>query len=338
MSAGKFETVLPDEPVFWDVEQRPSRQSETEAILPVEHVRVLVCDPIPSVAVERMREGGLLVDEWIGLSPAMLEELIGDYDAVVVRSATRLGAQQLAAAQRLRLIVRAGVGTDNIDLAAAASQGIAVLNTPKASTGSVAELALGMLLALARRIPQADAAVKSGGWPKKEFSDGIELAGKTLGIIGVGRIGGALGRCAAALGMVVVGADKAAEPVGRFEGLALLSLEALLACADFVSIHTPPSKAGRAVIGKKEIARMKDGVLLVNCARGGLVDEEALLTALDSGKVRGAALDVFAGEPPSDLRLARHPHVICTPHLGASTREAQARIGVEIAQLMLEQL
>ncbi|SMF09697.1 NAD(P)-dependent oxidoreductase [Pseudogulbenkiania subflava] len=338
MSAGKFETLLQDEPVFWDVEQRPSRQSEREAVLPVDRARVLVCDPIPAVAIERMRAGGLGVDEKDGLSPEALETLIGGYDAVVVRSATRLGARQIAAARRLRVIVRAGVGTDNIDLAAAASRDIAVLNTPKASTGSVAELALGLFLALARRIPQADAAVKSGRWPKKAFSDGIELAGKTLGIIGVGRIGGTLGRCASALGMAVVGADKAAEPVGRFEGLELLSLEELLARADLVSLHTPPSEEGRAVIGWEEFARMKEGVLLVNCARGGLVDEEALLAALESGKVRGAALDVFAGEPPRDLRLARHPHVICTPHLGASTREAQARIGVEIAQILLEQL
>ncbi|MBI3144073.1 MAG: hydroxyacid dehydrogenase [Pseudogulbenkiania sp.] len=334
----KYETLRQDEQVLSDFIEEQGRRSETDTVSRVDSARVLVCDPIPAVAVERMRAGGLRVDEWGGLSPQMLEDLIGDYDAVVVRSATRLGERPLAAARRLRLIVRAGVGTDNIDLAAAASRDIAVLNTPKASTGSVAELALGMLLALARRIPQADAAVKSGQWPKKEFSDGIELAGKTLGIIGVGRIGGTLGRCASALGMAVVGADKAREPAGWFEGLELLSFEELLPRADFISIHTPSSEEGRAVIGREEIVRMKDGVFLLNCARGGLVDEEALLAALESGKVCGAALDVFAGEPPCDLRLARHPRVVCTPHLGASTQGAQARIGLEIAQLLLERL
>ena len=300
--------------------------------------RVLVCEPIAAEALERMRAGGLQVDERVSLSPEALGALIGDYDAVVVRSATRLGEPQIAAARRLRVIVRGGVGTDNIDLAAAASREIAVLNTPGASSTAVAELSLGLLLALARRIPQADTALKSGKWSKKEFSDGIELEGKTLGLIGVGRIGGALGRRAAALGMRVVGTDRAPEPAGRFEGLEMLRLEELLPRADFVSVHIPPSEEGRAAIGEEEIARMKDGVLLVNCARGGVVDEDALLDALDSGKVRGAALDVFAEEPPTDPRLASHPRVVCTPHLGASTREAQARIGMEVAQILLERL
>ncbi len=302
------------------------------------HGRVLICDPISPEAVERMGAGGLQVEEKTGLSPEELEAVIGDYDAVVVRSATKLGARQLAAARRLRLIVRGGVGTDNIDVAAATAREIAVVNTPQASTVSVAELALALLFALARRIPQADAALKAGEWPKKELSDGIELEGKTLGIIGVGRIGGALGRRASALGMVVVGADKEHEPAGRFEGLEILPLEDLLLRADFISVHVPLSEEGRAQIGSEEISRMKDGVLLVNCARGGVVDEAALLEALESGKVRGAALDVFAEEPPRDLRLVRHPRVICTPHMGASTREAQARIGMEIAQILLERL
>lgn len=338
MSANEYTTVLQDQqmpmPPMVDRRSHPG----TDSILRLEQPRVLVCDPIPAVAAERMRAGGLQVDERPGLSPEAFEALIGDYDAVVVRSATRLGARQIAAARRLRVIVRAGVGTDNIDLAAAAAREIAVLNTPQASTVSVAELALGDLLALARRIPQADAALKSGRWHKREFSDGIELAGKTLGIIGMGRIGRALGRRAAALGMLVAGTDRALEPAGHFEGFTLLSLEELLPRADFVSIHVPPSEDGRAVIGRDEIARMKDGVLLVNCSRGGVVDEDALLDALESGKIRGAALDVFAEEPPRDLRLARHPHVVCTPHLGASTQEAQARIGMEIAQILLEQL
>lgn len=339
MSAKDYTTELQNEqvPIYPLMDWHGT--SETDTALQLDQASVLICDPIPAVAAELMRAGGLKVDERSCLSPEQLEALIGDYDAVVVRSATRLGAQQIAAARRLRLIVRAGVGTDNIDLTAAAAREIEVLNTPEAPTASVAELALGHLLALARRIPQADAALKSGRWSKKEFADGIELEGKTLGIIGVGRIGGTLGRCAAALGMVVVGTDKdLIEPSGYFEGLELLPLEELLGRADFISIHIPPSEDGRAAIGYEEIAQMKDGVLLVNCSRGGVVDEDALLAALESGKVRGAALDVFAEEPPRDLRLARHPHVVCTPHLGASTREAQTRIGMEIAQILLEQL
>lgn len=277
------------------------------------------------------------VDERIGLTPEALKSLIGNYDAIVVRSATRLSAQQIAAAHKLRLIIRGGIGTDNIDLAAAAKHNIPVLNTPKASTISVAELALGQLLALARHTPQADIAVKSGEWPKKALSDGIELRGKTLGIIGVGRIGGTLGLYAAALGMVVIGTDKRSRPSGSFDGIELLSLEELLPRADFISVHTPGLN-GQAVIGRHEIAQMKDGVQLVNCARGGLIDEAALLEALESGKVRGAALDVFSREPPADLRLIQHPRVICTPHLGGATREAQARIGMEVARLLLDKL
>ena len=339
MSANEYTTVVQDEQVSMPPLVDGCSHSRMDSIPRLDQPNVLICDSIPAVAIEQMRAGGLTVDERIGLTPEELEALISDYDAVVVRSATRIGKQQIATARRLRLIVRAGVGTDNIDLAAAASREIAVLNTPKAPTTSVVELALGLLLTLARRIPQADAALKSGRWPKKEFADGIELEGKTLGIIGVGRIGGSLGRCAAALGMVVVGTDKELiKPSGYFEGLELISFEELLRRADFVTMHIPPSADGRAAIGHKEIAQMKDGVLLINCSRGGVVDEDALLAALESGKVRGAGLDVFAEEPPTDLRLARHPRVVCTPHMGASTQEAQVRIGMEIAQILLEQL
>lgn len=332
--AGESATEVQDERTI--VGRR--RQWRTGSALRTDRGRVLICDQIPEEVVERISAGGLQVDERVGLSPQELEVMIGDYDAIVVRSATKLGERQIRAGRRLRVIVRAGVGTDNIDLSAAASRGIAVLNTPRAPTVSVAELTLGLLFALARRIPQADAALKSGRWPKKELSDGIELQGKTLGILGVGRVGGALGRRASALGMVVVGADKELEPAGRFEGLELLPFADLLSRADFISVHIPLSEDGRPQIGREEIAQMKDGVLLVNCARGGVVDEEALLEALESGKVRGAALDVFAEEPPRNLRLVRHPRVVSTAHMGASTREAQARIGMEIAQILFERL
>ncbi len=285
-AAGESETVVQDEqPIVG------RRQRRTDTVPRLDRGRVLICEPIPAEVVEQMSTGGLQVDERAGLSPEELEVMIGDYDAIVIRSATKLGERQIAAGRRLRVIVRAGVGTDNIDLPAAASRGITVLNTPRAPTVSVAEFSLGLLFALARRIPQADAALKSGRWPKRELSDGIELHGKTLGILGVGRVGGALGRRASALGMVVVGADKELEPAGRFEGLEILPLADLLPRADFISVHIPLSEDGRPQIGREEIARMKDGVLLVNCARGGVVDEEALLEALESGKVRGAYAD-----------------------------------------------
>ncbi len=338
MTAPRYGMAVQNEKGSMHPRARLRRESGTDTVLSLERPRVLICDPLPAEAVERMREGGLLVDERIGVPPEVFEDLIGDYDAIVVRSATKVGERQIAAAGRLSVIVRGGVGIDNIDVAAAASREIAVLNTPEASTTSVAELALGLLFVLARRIAQADAAVKSGNWPKKELSDGIELEGKTLGIIGVGRIGGGLGRRAAALGMLVIGTDKVPEPAGRFERLQLLSLEELLPRADFISVHMSPNEDERAEIGAEEIARMKDGVMLVNCARGGVVDEGALLHALDAGKVRGAALDVFAEEPPRDSRLAHHPRVVCTPHLGASTREAQARIGMEVTKILLERL
>ncbi|HEX6810008.1 MAG TPA: NAD(P)-dependent oxidoreductase [Planctomycetota bacterium] len=321
-----------------NVELDPCRRWGTEsAARPDRSRRVLVCDAIQSQAIHRMRAGGLQVDERLGLSPADFEAVIGDYDAVVVRS-TMLGARQIAAARRLRLIVRGGVGTDNIDVEAAASREIPVLNTPGASTASVAELALGLMLALARHIALADASLKSGRWSKKELSDGIELEGKILGIVGVGRIGGALGRRASALGMMVLGTDKQRDPVGHFLGIEMVPLEELLLRADFISAHIPAHAERRAALGADEIARMKDGVMLINCARGGVVDEVALLAALESGKVRGAALDVFAEEPPRDLQLARHPRVVCTPHLGASTCEAQDRIGMEIAEILLARL
>ncbi|MFC3531264.1 hydroxyacid dehydrogenase [Vogesella facilis] len=337
MSAKEYSTLLQNGPVATEQTTRRYRRQPAEMALAVLQAKVLICDPISAVAVARLRDSGLQVDERVGLSAEALEALIGGYDAIVVRSATRLTAKQIAAANRLRLIVRGGIGTDNIDLDAAAKRHIPVFNTPKASTASVAELALGQLLALARRTPQADAALKAGKWPKREFSDGVELKDKTLGIIGVGRIGGTLGRYALALGMRIIGTDTNTMPAGSFDGLELVPLAALLARADCISVHTP-SLDGQPVIGRQEIAQMKDGALLINCARGGLIDEAALLEALESGKLRGAALDVFSEEPPQEQRLIHHPQVICTPHLGGATREAQARIGMEVVRILLDEL
>lgn len=300
--------------------------------------KVLICDAIAHEAVERMRASGLMVDEKIGMSPEQLTACIGEYDAVVVRSATKIREAQIAAAKRLRVIVRGGVGVDNIDVAAAQREGIGVLNTPAAASVSVAELALGMILTLARQIAWADAAMKDSRWDKKAFAKGMELEGKTLGILGVGRIGRALARKASGVGLVCVGADTALPSSGHFEGLTLLTAEELYERADVLSLHVPRPAGGAPLIGAAEISRMKPGVLIVNCARGGVVDEKSLLEALDSGRVGGAALDVFESEPPADWTLARHPRVVATPHLGASTKEAQARVGMEVAELLLEHL
>ena len=300
--------------------------------------RVLVCDAIAADAVERMRAGGLAVDEKIGMTGDELLAIIPEYDAVVVRSATKIEARHLAAGDRLKVVVRGGVGVDNIDVAAAESEGVRVLNTPAASSVSVAELALGLMFSLARQIPRADASMKGGAWDKKSFAKGIELEGKTLGILGVGRIGRALARRASGIGMVAIGADPALGTTGTVEGLTLLPAADLFGRADVISLHLPKPAGAPAIVGAAEIAKMKHGVLIVNCARGGVVDEAALVQALHSGRVGGAALDVFEIEPPKNAELYGHPRVIATPHIGASTVEAQARVGLEVAEILLAEI
>jgi D-3-phosphoglycerate dehydrogenase len=244
----------------------------------------------------------------------------------------------VAAARSLKLIVRGGVGVDNIDVAAAEAEGVRVMNTPAASSTSVAELALALMFSLARQIPRADQSMKSGAWDKKTFAKGMELEGKTLGILGVGRIGRALARKASALGMVVIGADPALGTTGSVDGLTLLSPDDVYRRADFISLHLPKVAGTPATLGREQFAEMKDGVFVVNCARGGVVDEAALFAALESGKVAGCALDVFEVEPPKELALIGHPRVIATPHVGASTVEAQARVGLEVAEILLSEL
>jgi phosphoglycerate dehydrogenase-like enzyme len=229
--------------------------------------RVLICDAIAADAVERMRAGGLAVDERIGMTGDELLAVIPEYDAVVVRSATKIEARHLAAGERLKVVVRGGVGVDNIDVAAAEAEGVRVLNTPAASSVSVAELALGLMFALARQIPRADASMKGGAWDKKSFAKGMELEGKTLGILGVGRIGRALARRASGIGMVVIGADPALGTTGAIDGLTLLPAADVFARADVISLHLPKPPGAPPVIGAAEIAKMKPGVLLVNCGR-----------------------------------------------------------------------
>jgi len=225
------------------------------------------------------------------------------------------------------------VGLDNIDVEYAREKGIEVRNTPRASTDSVAELTLAHMLALARSLPQATQSLREGRWEKKAFR-GIELSGKTLGVIGIGRIGQAVARRALCLGMRVVAYDKFVKESPLPE-VRMVPLEELLREADFVTLHIPPDPAG-PVIGKEEIAKMKPGAYLINCARGGVVDEAALLEALNSGKLAGAGLDVYQEEPPKNMELLRHPKVSLTPHIGAQTKEAQGRVGDEVVDILLE--
>ncbi|MBN2116414.1 MAG: hydroxyacid dehydrogenase [Anaerolineales bacterium] len=267
-----------------------------------------------------------------------LINVIADYDALIVRGQTRVTAAVMDAAPRLKVVGRAGVGVDNIDLEAAKKHNITVVNAPSSTTVAVAELTVGLLLTVAREIPRADSAMKQGQWLKKEF-EGIELNGKTLGIIGFGRIGTEVGKRASAFGMNVITYDPNvllhelehgnAEPV---------SLQDLCAWSDFISLHLPLNVQTRDLIGPQAISQMRDGVRIISTARGGIIDEAALLEALNSGKVAGAALDVFEQEPPGLTELVSHPRVIATPHIGAQTAEAQSRAAEDIANEVLSAL
>ena len=298
--------------------------------------KVLASDPLDAGAVKAMREAGLIVDEKTNLTPEALVREIAEYDAIVVRSATKVRAEVIDAGKRLKLIVRAGVGLDNVDAAHARKKGVEVRNTPGASSNSVAELALGHMLSLARHIGRGTASTKAGMWEKKAL-EGVEIEGKTLGIIGIGRIGQCLARKAHALGMTVVCYDAVLTASPLPEIARFVALGELLAKSDFISLHIPYDPAVGATIGDKEFAQMKSGVRIVNCARGGVVDEAALIRALDAGKVAGAALDVFATEPPAaDDPILRQTNVSLTPHIGAATQEAQARVGDEAARIVIE--
>jgi len=278
------------------------------------------------------------VDDRAGISPAELLSAVGGYEALIVRGRTRVTAEVLAAARRLKVVGRAGVGVDNIDLEAAKKHGVIVVNAPLATTLAVAELTFGLLLALARAIPRADAAMKQGAWLKKEL-EGVELYGKALGIIGYGRIGLEVGRRAAAFGMNVIAYDPfVSEEEIRRRGAEPVSIQDLYCWSDFISLHLPLNVQTRDLIGREAFLQMKDGVYIVCAARGGILDEAALLAALDSGKVAGAALDVFAVEPPGATELVRHPRVIATPHIGAQTAEAQIRAATDIAEEVLAAL
>ena len=272
------------------------------------------------------------------VSPDDLLQIIPDYEALLVRGQTRVTADVIEAASKLKVIGRAGVGVDNIDLEAAKKRGIAVVNAPTSTTVAVAELSFGLLLALAREIPRADSTMKQGEWKKKEF-EGVELNGKILGIVGYGRIGIEVGKRAAAFGMNVVVYDpNVSEEELAHSDAEPVSLQDLFAWSDFISLHLPLNVQTRDLIGPLAFSQMKDGVRIVCAARGGIIDEDALLNALNSGKVAGAALDVFEKEPPGLTNLIAHPRVIATPHIGAQTAEAQSRAAEDIANEILSAL
>ncbi len=300
-------------------------------------IRVLITDGLGENGQSILRSAAS-VDDQSGISPADLVKAVGDYDALIIRGRTRITPEVLDAAKRLKVIGRAGVGVDNIDLAAAKAHGVTVVNAPTSTTGAVAELSFGLLLALAREIPRADAAMKAGQYPKKEL-EGVELDGKTLGIIGYGRIGMEIGKRAMAFGMNVIAYDPfVEESVIEKGGAESVSIQDLFEWSDFISLHLPYNVHTRDLMGPLAFSQMKDGVRIVCAARGGIIDEAALLAALNSGKVAGAALDVFATEPPGATDLVKHPRVICTPHIGAQTVEAQTRAAEDIAHEVLAAL
>jgi D-3-phosphoglycerate dehydrogenase / 2-oxoglutarate reductase len=300
--------------------------------------KVLVSDPIAEAGIARLREIAD-VDVKIGLSPDELREIIGDYDALAVRSETKVTADILAAAKKLRIIGRAGVGVDNIDVKAATEKGVVVVNSPEGNTIAAAELTVAMLLSLARKIPQADASLRSGKWERKKFL-GTEVYGKTLGVVGLGKIGGEVARRARAFEMKVVAYDPfATEEKARDYGASLVSLDNLYQVSDFITLHVPLNDQTRGMIAAPQLAKMKAGVRIINCARGGLVDESALAEALGTGHVAGAAFDVFSKEPvPADNPLLGIAENVVTPHLGASTEEAQVNVAIDIAEQIVDVL
>ncbi len=296
-------------------------------------MKILIADNVSQHAVEILREQ----ESWdVVFLPkkagANVAEEIRDADALVVRSATKVTAQLLAHAEHLRVIGRAGVGVDNVDIGAATQQGVVVMNTPGGNAWSVAEHTVALLLSLARHVPQADASMKQGRWEKKKL-EGMELRGKTLGLIGLGKIGSDVARLAKAFEMQLLAYDPHVSSLAAGDlGVKLGSLEEVLKSADFVTLHASATPETRHLINARTLALVQPGVRIVNCARGDLVNEADLLAALESGRVAGAGLDVFEAEPPKDSKLVNHPNVIATPHIAGSTEEAQEIVGIRIAE------
>lgn len=302
--------------------------------------RVLVSDKLSETAVQVFRDRGIEVDfdPTIGKDKARLREVIGQYDGLAIRSATKVTEKIIAAADRLKVIGRAGIGVDNVDIPAASKKGIIVMNTPFGNSITTAEHAIALMMAVARQIPAADASTQAGKWEKSRFM-GVELTGKVLGVIGAGNIGSIVCDRARGLKMKVIAYDPflSQERADKL-GVEKVELDELLARADFITLHVPLTDKTRNILSAENIAKTKKGVRIVNCARGGLIDEEALAEAIRSGHVAGAGLDVFAQEPATESPLFGLPNVVCTPHLGAATTEAQENVALQVAEQMSDYL
>jgi D-3-phosphoglycerate dehydrogenase len=300
--------------------------------------KVLISDKMDPNAAAIFRERGCEVDEITGLSPEELIKIIGKYDGLAIRSSTKVTPAILDACDNLKVIGRAGIGVDNVDIPAASAKGVVVMNTPFGNSITTAEHAIALMFALARQIPEANVQTQAGLWPKNGFM-GVEVTGKTLGLIGAGNIGSIVATRALGLRMKVVAFDPFLTPESAIEmGVEKADLNTLLAKADFITLHTPLTDQTRNILSRENLAKAKKGVRIINCARGGLIDEAALKDALDSGQVAGAALDVFAVEPAKDSPLFGTPNFICTPHLGASTTEAQVNVALQVAEQMADYL
>jgi len=297
-------------------------------------MKILITDKTENAVIQQLKDAGHEVT-FNEMDPATLLKEIPQYDGLMVRSRTKAIAEVINAGAKgkLKVIGRAGIGVDNIDLVAASNNKIKVVNAPTGTTESVAELAFGLMLAASRSIPQADHSMKQGLWEKKAFK-GVELYGKTLGIIGIGRIGTELGKRALAFNMKVIAYDKyiTKSPAPK---ITIVPMDQLLKDSDYISLHIPFVKTEGATIKEADFDKMKNGVILINCARGGTVDEQALLKHLNGGKLLAAGLDVYAAEPPTFKDLVNHPKVVCTPHIGASTKEGQLRAGRICAEQMM---
>ena len=302
-------------------------------------MKVLVCDPIHEDGIKILKDAGFEIDISPEISYEELKEEVGDYDVLVVRSRTKVTREIIEAGEKLKVVGRAGAGIDNIDVEAAKEKGVKVLNTPEAPAIAVAELTIGLLLSLARQIPRANSSMKEGRWAKKEFR-GWQLNGKTFGVIGLGHIGEKVARLAKAFGMKILITKRTPPSPEILKELEaeFVSLDELLERSDIVSLHVPLTPQTHHMIGEREIRLMKDGAFIINTSRGAVVDEKALFNALKSGKLGGAALDVYEVEPPEDYSLMKLPNVVCTPHIGAQTVEAQRAASTLLAQKIVNAL
>jgi D-3-phosphoglycerate dehydrogenase len=302
--------------------------------------KVLISDALSPAAVQIFKDRGIEVDFQpnLGKDKEKLAAIIGGFDGLAIRSATKVSAKILEQAKNLKVIGRAGIGVDNVDIPAATARGIIVMNTPFGNSITTAEHTITLMLALARQIPQADASTQAGKWEKNRFM-GVEITGKTLGVIGCGNIGSIVADRAIGLKMKVIAFDPFLSPERAVDlGVEKVELDELLRRSDFITLHTPLTEKTKNIIGTAALAKTRPGVRIINCARGGLVDEKALAVALESGKVAGAAFDVFSTEPATENPLFGHPNVVCTPHLGAATTEAQENVALQVAEQMSEYL